>query len=106
MSYNPYSQTLTPEVEQAMRHIASNVYAEKKMTTVNYNPETDTYHQSLTPHLDTFDWDHDPQITKPGEWTKSKIGLTGASSSTDVDHYKYQPFRDEFLPQAASSTKH
>jgi hypothetical protein len=101
MTYNPYSnQALTFEQEQAMRQIANNVYAEKKMTTVNYNPETDTYHKALNPHSETFDWKNDPQITKPGEWSKAKQGLTGASSSTERDHYTYQPFRDEFAPMA------
>jgi len=100
MTYNPYSNNLTFEQEQAVRQIANNVYAEKKMTTVNYNPETDTYHKALNPHSETFDWKNDPQITKPGEWSKAKQGLTGASSSTERDHYTYQPFRDEFAPMA------
>lgn len=106
MAYNPYAtNSLTFEQEQAMRHIASSVYAEKKMTTVNYNPETDTYHKALNPHSETFDWDNDPQITKPGEWTKAKQALVtmgGSASSTDKDHYTYQPFRNEFLPQAVN----
>jgi hypothetical protein len=101
MTFNPYSnQALTFEQEQAMRNIASSVYAEKKMTTVNYNPVTDTYHKALNPHSDTFDWKNDPQITKPGEWTKAKKGLVGASSKTDKDHYTFQPIRDEFLREA------
>ena len=101
MAYNPYNNgSLTFEQEQAMRNIASSVYAEKKMTTVNYNPVTDTYHQALKPHAEIFDWKNDPQITKPGEWTKAKQGLIGASSSTEKDHYTYAPFRDEFLREA------
>lgn len=104
MSFNPYNQNgLTFEQEQAIRQIANNVYAEKKQTAVNYNPVTDTYHQAM--NLDTFDW-NDPQITKPGEWTKSKQALIAAggsaASATDKDHYTYRPFRDEFEPQAAN----
>lgn len=100
MSYNSYTNSLTFEQEQAMRRIASNVYAEKKMTTTWYNPETDTYHVADNPHSE--EPSYGPQITKPGEWTKAKQGLMGASSSTDIDHYTYQPFRDEFAPQAVA----
>jgi hypothetical protein len=100
MSYNAYSNSLSFEQDQAMKQIANRVYAEKQMTRVTYNPETDTYHKSLNPHSDTFDWKNDPQITKPGEWTRAKQGLVGASSSTEKDHYTYQPFRNEFAPMA------
>jgi len=104
MSFNPYNANgLTFEQEQAMRQIASNVYAEKKMTTTWYNPETDTYHQAINPHSD--EPSYGPQITKPGEWTKAKNSLKimgGSASSTDKDHYTYQPFRNEFLPQAVN----
>lgn len=101
MTYNPYSNGLTFETEQAMRRIASNVYAEKKMTTTWYNPEKDQYHVALNPHSEKPDFEHDPAITKEGMWTKARQQLAGGSalSSTDKDHITYQPIKDEFLPQ-------
>lgn len=105
MAYNPYSQNISFEQQQAMRQIASSVYAEKKQTQVDYNPVTDTYHQALNPGSETFDWKNNPQITKPGEWTKAKVGLMGASSKTEKDHYMYQPVRDEFLNQFVSGNE-
>lgn len=104
MSYNSYSQNgLTFEQEQAMRQIASNVYAEKKQTTVWYNPETDTYHQAVNPYSN--EPSYGAEITKPGQWTPAKRALQvmgGSASSTDKDHFTYQPIRDEFLPQAVN----
>lgn len=99
MAYNPYSNSLTFEQQQAMRNIASSVYAEKKMTTTWYNPEKDQYHVALNPHSETPDFEHDPAITKEGMWSKARQSLTGAGSSTDKDHFLYQPIKDEFLPQ-------
>jgi hypothetical protein len=99
MSYNSYSNTLSLEQEQAIRQIASNVYAEKKMTTTWYNPEKDQYHVALNPHSETPDFEHDPAITKEGMWSKTRQQLAGASSSTDKDHFLYQPIKDEFLSQ-------
>jgi hypothetical protein len=101
MAYNPYSNSLTFEHQQAMRQIASNVYAEKKMTTTWYNPEKDQYHVALNPHSDQPDFEHDPAITKEGMWSKARAQLAGGSalSSTDKDHLTYQPIKDEFLPQ-------
>src|ERR1041385_2217469 len=104
MSYNPYStNSLTLEQQQAMRQIASNVYAEKKMTTVWYMPEKDQYWAAENPHSETpsLGW----PITKPGEFSKAKAALKqlgGSASSTDKDHYTYQPFTNEALPMAVA----
>jgi len=104
MSYNPYLQNgLTFEQEQAIRRIANNVYAEKKMTTTWYNPETDTYHQANNPHSE--EPSYGPEITKPGEWSRAKGALQtlgGSASSTDKDHYTHQPFTNEALPMAVN----
>lgn len=83
-----------------MRAIASQVYAEKRMTTVWWNPVTEQYFKPNNPHAE--EPQYDVPITKPYEWTDARKGLTGASSSTDVDHYTFQPFTDEFLPMAVN----
>src|SRR6185369_11641792 len=74
------------------------VYADKHMTTVWYKPTTDQYFQANNPHSEEPDFG--VPITKEHAWTPAKEGLVGASSSTDVDHYTYQPFKDEFVDQA------
>jgi hypothetical protein len=104
MSYNPYgNQSLTFENEQAMRSIANKVYAEKQMTTTWYMPQSDQYWAAENPHSESpsLGW----AITKPGEWSKARSALKtlgGSASSTDKDHYSYQPFTDEALPMAVN----
>jgi len=104
MSYNPYSnQALTFEQEQAMRNIASSVYASKKMTTVWYMPEKDQYWAAENPHSETPSLGY--ALTKPGEWSASRAALRklgGSASSTDKDHYTHQPFTNEALPMAVN----
>jgi hypothetical protein len=104
MSYNPFgNQALTFEQEQAVRNIASGVYAQKKMTTVWWMPEKGQYWAAENPHSETPSLGY--PLTKPGEWEASRnalMKLGGSASSTDKDHYTHQPFTNEALPMAVN----
>lgn len=102
MSFNSYQteQQFTDEQVQQIRSLANGVYNEKKFTTIWYKPQTDDYWLALNPKSE--EPDYGVRITKEGEMKRAKKNLIGASSSAEVDHAKYQPFTNEFLPQAVN----
>lgn len=101
MAFNSYNQQFTDEQLAQIRNEASNVYANKKMTTTWYKPSKGQYFLALNPH--SPDPSFDIPITKPNEMKTSKQALRklgGSASSAEIDKYKFRPIRDEFLNQA------
>jgi len=101
MSYNPYQQ-LTAEQIQAVKAIANGEIANKKMTTVWYNPEEESYYLANNPQAQTPDFG--VRITKPHAFPKAFSQLTGGSASglsaTEKDNLTFNPFTDEMVDQA------
>jgi len=100
MAFNPYNQQFTDAQLQQIRNISAGVYSEKKQTTIWYRPEEDAYYEALNPKSEVPDYGK--QITKPNQMSMAKQALQklgGSASSTDKDHFTYQPFRDEYLQQ-------